>query len=236
MRVIDFILFSFIDMVREMSEDLNCLLYCKFYIKQKLVLSMNKRGLGLLGIALVVVLIVVIIVGAIFVLRSMGALFEESEEIDSEDTNETGNESQEQEIPENTGNESANATEELFLDIEAISLTLVNAGCDALTNSTTNETYSLCDIDLVGILKNTGTETIEENFVVHFFDTTEGSSLIELFIVRDSIVPGEEKEFSVFYNNVPPGTYIILFRVDAVNTLDESNEGNNDISKVVGVS
>lgn len=236
MRVMDFILFSFIDMIREMSRDLNCLLYCKFYIKQKLVLDMNKGGLGLIGVALVIALTAAIVIGVIFVLRSGETPLEENEEIDSEDTNETGNESQEQEIPENTGNESANATEELFLDLEAINLTLTNAGCDALTNSTTNETYSLCDIDLVGVLKNTGTETIDENFVVHFFDTTEGSSLIKLFVVGDSIAPGGEKEFSVFYNNVPPGTYIILFRVDAVNTLDESNEGNNDISKVVEVS
>ena len=130
-----------------------------------------------------------------------------------------------------------NITEEIFFDLTALNLTLENGGCSKEENETTFINTTKCILDATGVLKNTGTETIEDDFVVQFLDTTESASgsLIEVILVNDNLTPGEEKILTIVYRDILPGNYVVRFKVDAVRNIDEQDETNNELSKFIKI-
>jgi len=134
-------------------------------------------------------------------------------------------------------NETIDQTEEIVLDVAAISLTLENAGCKDvnITEGGENITVKECDLNIRGVVKNVGSITIETDFSIHFLDITSGTSLIESIIISESIAPEEEKEIIAKYDDIPPGDYWIKFRVDPSFKLDEADEVNNDITEFIKV-
>ena len=124
---------------------------------------------------------------------------------------------------------------ELFFDLKALSLKLDKGSCTNIVNNATNATTKNCTVNIMGTIKNLGTNTIETDFVVHFIDVTTDSSLIELFIISDSIATQEEKNVSVSAGGVGIGRYWVQFIVDASKKIAEKDENNNFLTKSINV-
>jgi len=198
----------------------------------------------------VVGIVIVVIIGLIFVGTTTFFLLKDSKstsnQIDNSSQQGGGNDSQnvvlgDGENSENiTGfhNDSSpeeNNTEpevipEGILDISVTSLNLTKKNCV----KTGPNNITICDIDIVGSFKNVGNVAIGNIFSVHIFDTTAGFSLIDS-VSFDSLGIGEGKTVSVTYENLTNGKYFILLRADGSNLLKESNEYNNDLTKILKI-
>ena len=134
-------------------------------------------------------------------------------------------------------NKTINQTEdtELIVDLKAINLRLDKGDCVNVINNATNSTTKNCTINIMGTIKNLGTNTIETDFVVHFIDVTTGSFLIKLVTVSDSIVSQEEKNITASKGGVGTGEYWVQFVVDASKKIAEKDEKNNFLTEAINV-
>lgn len=132
--------------------------------------------------------------------------------------------------------------EENLIDLRAVSLTLETTDCDdeEKPNDPYNSTYLLCEIKITGILQNAGTKTIENPFSVRFLDitniTTTGTVHIETSEITAPLQPNAEKEIILTYKNLTIRNYWIKFIIDPLDKITESDESNNDITKLIKVT
>lgn len=110
------------------------------------------------------------------------------------------------------------------LKAEALYLDLMNC----------NSNESICDVFIVGIIINQGTEIINPDFRAYFVDSGR-SSLIKLFRINDSFPSGGSMNISYTYENVSFGDLYIKFAVDTTFVIDELDETNNEISDTIGI-
>jgi len=203
--------------------------------------DMNKRGLGFFSILIVAVIaLVIVITGAVIYFDSNRSessekeiLIEDPESVENLEQDEI-TEDPDEKIQEDNETE-IDDDENMIFDLEAIGLSLESGGCETVTNSTTNVSIKNCSMDITGTFRNSGSETIDEKFVVQFLDVTNGISPIEIITVDDVIVSKEEKNLSATYRGISPGTYFINFKVDAVRNIEESDEGNNEKNDVIKI-
>lgn len=124
-------------------------------------------------------------------------------------------------------------------DLEAFALNLTNNGCSEEEINDTNVNVTECDMTIEGTIRNSGTSTIDTDFVVHFLDITDitrsGSELIKLIRVTDSLAPDSEKILSVTYEEISRGEYFVRMKVDAIYSIDESDEDNNFITEDIKI-
>lgn len=207
---------------------------------------MDKRG-GVFGIIIVIILIAILLaLGGWFIFSGNEA--QNTSDIDANDVNSDQDQFLDNQTDSGGGNESgvsdinnsvSNATDNNitqsnetnssldFKDLEATDLVLVSDGCTEATNTTN----AICSLSITGVLTNSGTVPVSEDFVVHFFDLTDGSDLIDIIQVADDLAAGQEKEIALTYDNLSRMKYFIKFVVDPVYNVDEDNEDNNQITK-----
>lgn len=123
---------------------------------------------------------------------------------------------------------------DIILDISAVSLNLTTLECRKVNITEANITVKECDLNIVGIFKNTGKTGIEKDFSVHLLDITAGTVLIKTEGVADRVAPQEEREIRVVYNTTA-GDHWIKFVVDPSFKLNEANETNNEITGFIDV-
>ena len=116
--------------------------------------------------------------------------------------------SEEEEANETEESNESEVIEDLFFDLEALNLSLVNKGCKS--SNITNDTF--CNVSVSGIIKNVGTGTIDKEFLIQFVDGGDIYHVINIFTVN-TVEPGEEKSFSFIYKNILEGNYWIQIKV-----------------------
>lgn len=202
---------------------------------------MEKGTLGLIVLAILAGgMALLFLIGPIFFSGEgpdLAPVLDENAPSESEDTSDEalGDTPSESPVnPEDSNNNETNMTEEPInevgtIDLYAFNLTLIDNGCTEYTNSTTNETYNRCDMNITGVIKNSGTLTVTEDFFVYFDDITNEPTIIHVYIpkITDDLSPGQEKEISINYGNLTRGTYKIVLEIDQLNLLKEEDRTNN---------